>query len=300
MDHLKLLKSLRLLASIPEEKLATLSDFLLPTPFKDGETIFEEGTKGESLFFISEGHVRIAKRLPSKDKPAYKDLAILAPGDCFGEMSLMEEDADRSANAIASGECVLLRLSRQDLHRWLKSDPVLATAFFSQLVKVLAGYLRRSSNELTLLFDLSQILLEPFPNPRDLLVRVLDCLLSHMEGDWSAGAYVYNEFNDEMDLAAAEGDFASVPEELKTAAPAAASSWLDDRTYRVVFPGKKRATGFFLFRRAAALAAEEKNEVTRTLTTTARLITTAIENIAFRTEETLRARLNTSRSQGKF
>ena len=300
MDHLKLLKSLRLLASIPEEKLATLSDFLLPTPFKDGETIFEEGTKGESLFFISEGHVRIAKRLPSKDKPAFKDLAILAPGDCFGEMSLMEEDADRSANAIASGECVLLRLSRQDLHRWLKSDPVLATAFFSQLVKVLAGYLRRSSNELTLLFDLSQILLEPFPNPRDLLVRVLDCLLSHMEGDWSAGAYVYNEFNDEMDLAAAEGDFASVPEELKTAAPAAASSWLDDRTYRVVFPGKKRATGFFLFRRAAALAAEEKNEVTRTLTTTARLITTAIENIAFRTEETLRARLNTSRSQGKF
>ncbi|MEK7747086.1 MAG: cyclic nucleotide-binding domain-containing protein [Elusimicrobiota bacterium] len=300
MDHLKLLKSLRLLASIPEEKLATLSDFLIPTPFKDGETIFEEGTKGESLFFISEGHVRIAKRLPSKDKPAYKDLAILAPGDCFGEMSLMEEDADRSANAIASGDCLLLKLSRPDLHRWLKSDPVLATAFFSQLVKVLAGYLRRSSNELTLLFDLSQILLEPFPNPRDLLVRVLDCLLSHMEGDWSAGAYVYNEFNDEMDLAAAEGDFASVPEELKAAAPSSSSSWLDDRTYRVVFPGKKRATGFFLFRRAAALAAEEKNEVTRTLTTTARLITTAIENIAFRTEETLRARLNTSRTQGKL
>jgi len=295
MDKLTLLKSLKLFSRVPQEQLLQLEEFLKPLTLADGEAVFHEGSVGDSLYFIAEGRVRIAKLLPREgapsEAPLYKDLSILAPGDCFGEMALIES-VTRSADALASGPTVLLRLGREDLDRWLAANPALALGFFAQLVQVISGRLRRSSDELALLFDLSQVLLEPFTIARDLLGRVLDRITPHMDGAWAAGAYAYNEFNDELELAATHDDFASVPEASKKAAAEGRTGWLDDQTYVVSFPGPRHALGCFLFRRAAPLSEEERTELDRALTTTARLISTAIENISFRTEEGFRSRLN--------
>ena len=302
MDKLALFKSLKLFRRVPEEDLLKLGAFLTVENYADGQTVFQEGTNGDSLYFIASGRIRIAKRLPREEAeraegPAYKDLSILAPGDCFGEMAIIES-LTRSADAIALGETALLKLGREDLERWLQAHPTLAVGFFAKLVQMLSGRLRRSSNELTLLFDLSQILLERFPNARELLHRVLDRIAPHLEGDWAAGAYAYNEFNAEMDLVATHGDFGSVPQSLPNAAVQGRTGWLDERTYVVSLPGPRHALGFFLFRRAAALAEDERTEIDRTLTTTARLISTAVENIGFRAEETFRSRLKSVKTYG--
>jgi len=303
MDKLTLLKSLRLFSGVPEDDVLKLASFLSVENCADGQTVFREGTRGESLYFIASGRIRIAKRLPREDEapeqapPAYKDLSILAPGDCFGEMAIIES-LTRSADAIASGEAVLLKLDKADLDRWLQAHPVLAVGFFAQLVRMLSGRLRRSSNELTLLFDLSHILLERFPDARELLHRVMDRIAPHLEGDWAAGAYAYNEFNAEMDLVATHGPFDSVPQPSRGAAAEGGTGWLDEHTYVVSFPGPRHALGFFLFRRAAPLTEEERTEMDRTLTTTARLISTAIENIGFRAEEVFRSRLKSVKTYG--
>ncbi|MBI5242174.1 MAG: cyclic nucleotide-binding domain-containing protein [Elusimicrobia bacterium] len=303
MDKLKLLKSLNLFSQAPEDDLAKLGDFLTPEEHADGDVIIQEGTKGDTLYFIAEGRVRVVKSLPregagAQEAPAYKDLAIMGPGDCFGEMEILEKTVTRSASVIASGEAVLLRLSRSDLHRWLEARPMLAMGFFAQLVQVLSGRLRQSSRELTFIFDLSQILLERFSNPRELLHKVLERVSPHLEGDWTAGAYAYNEFNDELELVAAQGNYDSVTEETKTAAVRGGAGWLDDQTYVVSFPGARHALGFFLFRRSSVLSEEERTEFDRALTTTARLISTAIENIGFRAEESFRSRLKAVKTEG--
>lgn len=297
-DKLQLLKSVRLLAGIPDEQLKKFGKYLRSETLADGKAVFEEGSPGESLYFISTGHIRIAKKLRSQEgETRYKELAILGPGECFGEMALIET-VNRSADAIASGETVIFKLGRTDLDQWLKANPQLAVGFFAQLVHMLSGRLRASSTELTFLFDLSHLLLEQFPSPKELLDKVMARLMQYLEGGWSGGAYVYNQFNEEMDLIHTAGGFDEVKKTLKIPDSPGRNQWLDNATYQVVFPGPARIMGFLVFHKNKVLGSEEKNEFARTLTMTARLITAALENIAFRTEESMRSRLKTNIQPG--
>jgi len=294
-DKLKLLKGLRLLDQIPEEKLSTLSGYLQPSALKDGAVVFEEGSKGDSLYFVSSGQVRISKKFRGEGgKESSKDLALLGPGDCFGEMALIDEAVPRSARASALGETVIFVLAKAELHKWLKAHPELAIGFFAELVQVLSKRLRRSSSELTLLFDLSQWLLEPVASGKELLQRVLGHLVPHLDGSWTGAAFLFNAFNAEMDPVATEGTFAVAAEAKTPAFGERKTLWADGHTLAVSLPGKKGLRGYLLLRAAAELPADEKSEVARTLATAAGLIASALENIDFRTEDAMRDRLKSS------
>ena len=67
-ERLKLLRSVRLLEAIPENQLATLSEFLAPVEFADGAVIFAEGSTGDSLYFVTSGRVRISKSVAAGRK----------------------------------------------------------------------------------------------------------------------------------------------------------------------------------------------------------------------------------------
>ena len=287
--RLKLLKSLYLLDQIPDEQLAVLGEFLKPLELADGAVVFEEGSRGEGLYFVSSGQIRISKKIAGGKS---KDLAVLGPGDCFGEMALVETIA-RSATATALGPTTAFELARADLDRFLKSNPTLAMGFFSELVQVQSVRLRRTSSELALLFDLSNLFLEPHRTAKDLLPKLLDRVTPHLEGNWSASAHLYNPFNEEMEAVAktGPGDLAA------TACPVGSADsalWVDDQTFYVCLPGPKRPLGYLIFRRDAALSGEAKGEIARTLTTVGRLLSSAIENINYRAEDALRARLQQS------
>lgn len=297
---LGLLKSLHLLSRIPDGQLEKLAGFLETCAYRDGQVIFEEDSPGDSMFFVASGSVRIAKKLdPGQKKSALKDLALLRAGDCFGEMALIDS-VPRSADALAAGETTLLRLNRESLMGWLNSNPTAAMSFFTQLVPVLAGHIRRSSSELTLIFDLSQTLLEPFASGRALLEKVLGQMLPHLEGEWTAGAYLYNVYNDEMDLSAASPGFEKLASRFTAGDRPSGNSWLDERTYQVVLPAAKTPRGHMVFSRAAPLSPKEKDDAARTLTTTGRLIASALENLGYRVEEILRERLKASSQSGQL
>lgn len=290
---LALLKSLRLLEHIPEDQQAALAKFLTPETYPDGAVVFEEGSKGDSLYFLASGRVHIMKKvLLSGGAQAYKDLAVLGVGDCFGEMALFD-DAPRSARAVASDEATLLRLERAQLNKWLESNPTLAIGFFTELVHMLGRRLRHSSNELALLFDLSAWLLDPVADGSELMQKALGHIVPHLEGSWSAGAYLHNAFNDETELVAAVGDFAAS----KSPAPAADQgyAWIDPTTFLAPLRSKLGLRGYLVFTASAPLEGAEKAEVSRTLITAAHLIFSALENVSFRAEESYRARLASSR-----
>ncbi len=290
-EKLKLLKSLHLLDQIPEAQLATLERFLKQAKLQDGAVLFEEGSKGESLYFVSSGRVRISKWISGDN---YKDLAILGPGDCFGEMALIEPTL-RSARAWAAGETVVLELHRDDLNVWLKEHPALAIGFFAELVQVQSRRLRRSSNEIALLVDLSNLLLEPCPSGKELLGKVLAHVVPHLDGAWTASAFLYNMFNDEMDFVASEGGReAPAPSDKLPPPTETRSLWIEGASYYVSLPGAKRPYGYLLFHARNPLTDENRTELGRTLGTVARLLTSALENINFRAEDALRARLSKS------
>jgi len=60
----------------------------------------------------------------------FAELALLSPGDSFGEMALIEH-VPRSARAVAHTEVGLLVLESRDLDGWLASDPRAAMGFFA-------------------------------------------------------------------------------------------------------------------------------------------------------------------------
>lgn len=273
-DLLKLLKSVRLLDQIPDKPLAALAEFLKPLSLPDGAVVFEEGQPSDSLYFVTSGQVRISKKIAG----ASKDLALLGPGDCFGEMALIDA-VKRSATASAVGETRLFRLSREDMNRWLKSHPEQALEFFAELAQVQSARLRRTSSELALLFDLSSLLLERAATPAEVVRRSIERVLPHLEGSWTASAYLYNRFNGDTEL---------------VAGPEAAGLQDDECTLIVPLPAAPQPHGYLVFRSAVPLAQQERADLNVALTTTARLLSAAVENVNHRLEEGLRARLRSS------
>ncbi len=88
--------------------------------YENGEAICTEGEKGDAMYVIQSGKVKIAKHSPSGEMP----LATLESGDMFGEMALFDK-LPRSATATALGEARVLSIDKKKLFTTISHDPTL-------------------------------------------------------------------------------------------------------------------------------------------------------------------------------
>ena len=101
-----------------------------------GTTIFRKGDEGDSIYVLREGSVRIILPL---DTGWETELAIVRPGELFGELSLLD-GKPRSASAVAVEDVVALTLGRQEFLGFLRKQPEAAI----RMLAMLAGRLRRT------------------------------------------------------------------------------------------------------------------------------------------------------------
>jgi len=106
---------------VPSE-LETLAAEVDQVNFKAGETIFSESDKGDALYVVDSGSVRIWV-LDEDVKPV--TLAELKSGDFFGELAVLDRGA-RSTNATAMADTELHRLSSDDFQKFLLQHPDVA------------------------------------------------------------------------------------------------------------------------------------------------------------------------------
>jgi CRP-like cAMP-binding protein len=83
-----------------------------------GETLTKEGERGDELMIVLEGEVEI--------RHGGRVVAGLTAGDYLGEVALLEDDARRSATAVARTAVVLAFLSRHDFANLCSAVPALA------------------------------------------------------------------------------------------------------------------------------------------------------------------------------
>ncbi|MDE2314407.1 MAG: Crp/Fnr family transcriptional regulator, partial [Elusimicrobia bacterium] len=102
--------------------------------------IFQEGSTGMSLYFVSSGRVRISKSFSGGSSA---DLATLGPGDFFGEMALIEGES-RSAAALAEEGVEVLFIAKSDFKRLLLGNP----ALLFYLLKIVCRRLRLANEAL--------------------------------------------------------------------------------------------------------------------------------------------------------
>ncbi|MBN2397492.1 MAG: Crp/Fnr family transcriptional regulator [Deltaproteobacteria bacterium] len=123
------LERISLFQSLKHDDRACLAAALKRRSLKKGEALFRKGDEGTSLYIVKSGSVKVV--LPSEmgDEVA---AAILAEGDFFGEMALLD-GMPRSADVVALEPSELLALNQKDFLAFLTGNEGAILAIFSYL-----------------------------------------------------------------------------------------------------------------------------------------------------------------------
>jgi CRP/FNR family cyclic AMP-dependent transcriptional regulator len=126
-------------------EMKLLATFSSEERFRDGSMIFREGERGDKLYIVLDGRVRISKFIPGVGEEA---LAVLDRGDFFGEMALIDDKA-RSADAKAhEGGATVLTIDRATLNEILSMDPHASLQFLNLLCRMISRRLREINEKI--------------------------------------------------------------------------------------------------------------------------------------------------------
>ncbi|MGC4121267.1 MAG: cyclic nucleotide-binding domain-containing protein [Myxococcales bacterium] len=104
----------------------SLDRYLKPCP--KGTVLFQEGEPGDRMFVIQTGRVQIIKRVGDVRFP----LATLGPGDCIGEMALLDGQP-RSAEAIVTEDSTLLVVEQGTFENLIRENGEVAVRIMRKL-----------------------------------------------------------------------------------------------------------------------------------------------------------------------
>lgn len=147
MDEMALMKRIPLFADMPREQLQSLVGALNRRFYHKGQTILHQGDRGDSLFVIVSGRVRIYTLSPEGHELS---IWIYDEGDFFGEMALLTGEP-RSACAEAMQSTEVLVLHRQAFRDYLLANPLAAI----HTIEALSKRLRRTTESAEGLFSLN-------------------------------------------------------------------------------------------------------------------------------------------------
>jgi len=113
-DQLTLLRRTRLLESLSDESLKHLIGACRPVTLVPGEALCHEGEIGRAMYVVLSGNLVVSK--------GGKQIAVGRPGDCFGEMALIES-RERSATLRALDDTLVLEIPEGAFGEHLSAIP---------------------------------------------------------------------------------------------------------------------------------------------------------------------------------
>ena len=108
-----------LFGAADDTAIETLVHVLRIRRFRRGETIFHQGDPGDALFVLNSGSVKVV--LPSDEGAEPAIVAILGPGEFFGELAILD-GAPHSATIVAVEATETLVLHRDAFLSLIDSD----------------------------------------------------------------------------------------------------------------------------------------------------------------------------------
>ncbi|MEW6041857.1 MAG: cyclic nucleotide-binding domain-containing protein [Elusimicrobiota bacterium] len=287
------LKKIPLFKDFAEDKVKEFSESFRRVSFKQNEVVFKEDSPGDSIFIIVSGEVVIEKKLDEEGKE-FKQLAILMPGDFFGEMSVIGEQK-RFAQARARTDLAGYELKRNEFFDFIKNSPESGILLWTEIIKTILRRLQHTSSELTMLYDLSKFIMEPHVSLNEFIAKAIDEIIIHFDGDWNFKVFMYNKFNDELELISSRQKHTKEIPESFSQLQESSGKWLDDFTYRMVFYSRGKPLGHVVFSKSFALSEQEKNELATIFNTISSIMSAAVENIENRLEAQLMEKLKTQK-----
>ncbi|WP_040157689.1 Crp/Fnr family transcriptional regulator [Mobilicoccus massiliensis] len=129
-----------LFAALDDADVSALQATMSTSRLGRGEVLFREGEQGDRLYVIQSGKVKLGR---SSADGRENLVAILGPGEMFGELSVFDP-GPRNATATAVAETHLIGLGNEALQQFLLARPPVAQS----LLAALARRLRRTNDSL--------------------------------------------------------------------------------------------------------------------------------------------------------
>jgi CRP/FNR family cyclic AMP-dependent transcriptional regulator len=126
------LKAVPLFASFPEDQLRMLTTVVSRKSVTRSTMVMAAGDATDSLYIVLSGRLKV---MMSDAEGKEVILAILGPGEFFGEMGLID-DEPRSASVVALEACELLGITKRDFKKALAEN-------FEMTMAVMRGLVRR-------------------------------------------------------------------------------------------------------------------------------------------------------------
>lgn len=127
----ELLRKMPLFAELSPEALRGLADRLERHTVGRGDDVFVEGDRGDSVCLVLSGKIKIIR---SASDGRENLLAVLGPGDLFGELSVFDP-GPRTATAAALVDTEYASLSHHQLRPWLGTRPEAAEILLAALAR---------------------------------------------------------------------------------------------------------------------------------------------------------------------
>ena len=139
MDN-EVLRQAPLFSALDDEAATALRASMSDAKLRRGDVLFHEGDRGDTLYVIAEGKIKLGRTSPDGRENL---VAILGPGEMFGELSLFDP-GPRTMTATAVAETQLLGLGNDSLTGLLTGRPGVSKS----LLAALAQRLRRTNAHL--------------------------------------------------------------------------------------------------------------------------------------------------------
>ena len=104
-----------------------------------GTILFKDGDTGNQMYVIQSGKIKITKRVGDVEKT----LAMLPPGEFFGEMAILNNEP-RTATAEIAEDCELLVIESKTFESMIKGNSEIAV----RMIKKLAERLKQADEQI--------------------------------------------------------------------------------------------------------------------------------------------------------
>ncbi len=135
-DPLQLLAKTQLFEGLAPGDLEPLRPAIRTRTFERGSYLFRQGDPGSHLHMVIRGQVKIGLVGQGGGEVVF---AIAGPGEVFGELSLFDEEGERTADAQALEPAECLLIAKEPLLQFLTSRPQLLL----RIIASLSAYIKR-------------------------------------------------------------------------------------------------------------------------------------------------------------
>lgn len=138
-EHIELIRAMAVFGGLSDSALSWLLDRTHEREVDTGECFFESGQPADSLYVLERGRVAVLR----STEDGLCQLAELGPGDCFGEMSLIDFNP-RSATVRAVEPCLAIEIPQAEIHALYEHDLKQFTLIQMNFARELSRRLRRA------------------------------------------------------------------------------------------------------------------------------------------------------------